>query len=353
MDDREHRACVAALNLHSALHANTPSRRYHADHPGFVGSASRISDGRPLEHSHFYAKEYMTLIAAADGSALGNPGAAGWAWYIDEERWKSGGWTHATNNQAELMAVLSLLRETRAETTSLHVLCDSQYVINALTKWLPGWKRRGWRKADGKAVLNRDLLEQLDEELRGRKVSFEWVKGHSGHPLNEKVDELAKRAAMAFQRGGVHDEGPGLDPTAESPASPALPRSAEVPTLFDLLEEPSHTRLPHTESSSVQDMILRGERILHTARDVESISPLISDDSIVVTSDGTFTQGTSPKDGRMLRQPSPGHIDLLHFRELSPDTVVIVFRTESPSVCTSLWQRINTEWQRVLHQESR
>src|SRR5690606_26969887 len=104
----------------------------------------------------------MTLIAAADGSALGNPGAAGWAWYIDDSRWRTGGWDHATNNQAELMAVLSLLQETASADEPLLIQCDSQYVINALTKWLTGWKRKGWKKADGKPVMNRDLLEQLD-----------------------------------------------------------------------------------------------------------------------------------------------------------------------------------------------
>ena len=113
----------------------------------------------------------MTITAAADGSALGNPGPAGWAWYIDDSQWRAGGWPRATNNQGELMAVVDLLHATADQPdTPLVILCDSQYVINSVTQWMPGWKRRGWRKADGKPVLNRELLESLDEAISGRNV---------------------------------------------------------------------------------------------------------------------------------------------------------------------------------------
>ncbi|MBO1901184.1 ribonuclease HI [Leucobacter weissii] len=152
----------------------------------------------------------MTITAAADGSALGNPGPAGWAWFIDESRWRSGGWPRATNNQGEIMAVIDLLHATAGIEESLRVLCDSQYVINSVTQWMPGWKRRGWRKADGKPVLNRELLETLDVALAGRDVTFEWVRGHAGHPLNEAADLRARAAATAFQRGEDPDTGPGI-----------------------------------------------------------------------------------------------------------------------------------------------
>ena len=89
------------------------------------------------------------IIAAADGSALGNPGPAGWAWYVDDDRWASGGWPHGTNNMGELMAVLDLLQQTAHLDEPLQVFCDSTYVINTVTKWMAGWKRRGWRKGDG------------------------------------------------------------------------------------------------------------------------------------------------------------------------------------------------------------
>lgn len=169
----------------------------------------------------------MTLIAAADGSALGNPGPAGWAWYIDDARWRAGGWPRATNNQGELMAVLDLLHATAGSSEALHVLCDSQYVINSVTKWMPGWKRKGWRKADGKPVLNRELLEALDAALQGRQVRFEWVKGHAGHDMNEAADLRARSAAEAFQRGVEPDRGPGLGPGVTT----AAPTSLQGPTI--------------------------------------------------------------------------------------------------------------------------
>ena len=176
----------------------------------------------------------MTLTAAADGSALGNPGPAGWAWVIDGDQWRAGGWPRATNNQGELMAVLDLLHATADRGEPLHVLCDSQYVINSVTQWMPGWKRRGWRKADGKPVLNRELLEALDVALQGRTVTFEWVKGHAGHPLNEAADDRARAAAEAYSRGAEPPRGPGLAgrtlPTPE--VAVATPAQEMPPTLF-------------------------------------------------------------------------------------------------------------------------
>ena len=176
----------------------------------------------------------MTLTAAADGSALGNPGPAGWAWVIDEDQWRAGGWPRATNNQGELMAVLDLLQATAHRSDErLMVLCDSQYVINSLTKWMPGWKRRGWRKGDGKPVLNRELLERLDTALQGRDVAFEWVKGHAGHPLNEAADRRARAVATAFQTGAPPEHGPGLQDSAPSePADPTPPQRNTSATLF-------------------------------------------------------------------------------------------------------------------------
>lgn len=123
----------------------------------------------------------------------------------------------------ELMAVLDLLRATASQASEpLLILCDSQYVINSLTQWLPGWKRRGWRKADGKPVLNRDLLEELDAALRGRSVRFEWVKGHAGHPMNEAADARARAAATAYQQGVEPDRGPGfgVDDSQNQPDAP-------------------------------------------------------------------------------------------------------------------------------------
>lgn len=152
----------------------------------------------------------MTITASADGSALGNPGPAGWAWYVDDDCWGAGGWKHATNNQAELKAVLELFRSTAHIDDDLLVMCDSQYVINSVTKWMRGWKAKGWRKSDGKPVLNIELLKELDEALAGRKYKFEWVRGHVGHELNEAADARARAVAEAFQRGKEIPSGPGF-----------------------------------------------------------------------------------------------------------------------------------------------
>ena len=152
----------------------------------------------------------MTIIAAADGSALGNPGPAGWGWYVDPSCWAAGGWAHGTNNMGELTAVLDLLQQSAHLDDELLVFCDSLYVINSVTKWMRGWKRRGWRKGDGKPVLNVEIMQALDVAVTGRKVEFRWVKGHSGHPLNEEADRLANQAAAAWRDGTPPEPGPGF-----------------------------------------------------------------------------------------------------------------------------------------------
>ena len=180
------------------------------------------------------------IIAAADGSALGNPGPAGWAWYIDDDHWASGGWAHGTNNMGELKAVLDLFEATASRPEAkLRVYCDSQYVINSLTKWMPGWKKKGWKKSDGKPVLNRDLLEALDRALTGRDYEFIWVKGHAGHELNEKADSLANGAARAYQEGREPAHGPGFGASAE-PATAAVEAPAvETPIVNAPVAEPA------------------------------------------------------------------------------------------------------------------
>ena len=151
----------------------------------------------------------MTTVVAVDGSALGNPGPAGWAWYVDENCWAAGGWPSSSNNRGELTALLELLKATAPTNAELHVLADSQYVIHSVTKWIAGWKANGWRKADKKPVVNVDLMQAIDKAITGRKVSFEWVRGHSGHPLNEAADDKARAAATAYQRHGSVESGPG------------------------------------------------------------------------------------------------------------------------------------------------
>ena len=153
----------------------------------------------------------VSIIAAADGSALGNPGPAGWAWYVDDTCWAAGGWAHGTNNKGELTAVLDLLQQTAHLSEDLLVYCDSTYVINSITKWMVGWKRRGWKKGDGKPVLNVEIMKALDTAMVGRRVEFAWVKGHSGHPLNEAADRLANRAAASWKESAAPLPGPGFE----------------------------------------------------------------------------------------------------------------------------------------------
>lgn len=180
------------------------------------------------------------IIAAADGSALGNPGPAGWAWYIDDDHWASGGWAHGTNNMGELKAVLDLFEATASRPEAkLRVYCDSQYVINSLTKWMPGWKKKGWKKSDGKPVLNRDLLEALDQALTGRDYEFIWVKGHAGHELNEKADSLANGAARAYQEGREPAHGPGFGAAAEPATAAVEPVAVEAPIVNAPAAEPA------------------------------------------------------------------------------------------------------------------
>ena len=208
----------------------------------------------------------MTITAAADGSALGNPGPAGWAWYIDDDRWAAGGWKHGTNNMGELKAVLELFRATEHTREDLLVLCDSQYVINSITKWMPGWKKKGWRKADGQPVMNRDLLGELDEAIAGRRYRFEWVKGHVGHVLNEAADVRARAAAEAYQRGLEVPAGPGFGQTSTSPVRVTVLRStrSEPASLFEMHEDELGEPVLH--EFSLQLTSDKHTRLLHRAR---------------------------------------------------------------------------------------
>lgn len=149
----------------------------------------------------------MRWIAATDGSALGNPGPGGWAWAISKTDalvvtdWNSGSFAHTTNNIAELQALIDLLEFTPTA-QPLEIRIDSQYTLNAASKWRHGWKKRGWKKADGKPVANVDLMMKLDELLEGRDIEYVWVRAHQkdGDPLNDFVDRKAQAAARE-QRG--------------------------------------------------------------------------------------------------------------------------------------------------------
>ena len=172
----------------------------------------------------------MTITAAADGSSLGNPGPAGWAWYVDEDTWDAGGWPKGTNNLGELTAILRLLQATAQTGEELHILADSQYAINVVSKWRLGWKKRGWTKADKKPIKNLELIQEIDRAMEGRHVTFEWVKGHAGHRMNERADDLARGCAEAYQAGRTPKPGPGFGGAGSgsrgSAAADRVPRGA-------------------------------------------------------------------------------------------------------------------------------
>ena len=140
-----------------------------------------------------------------DGSCLGNPGPGGWAAllrYNGRERELSGGEALTTNNRMELMAAIAAL-ESLKEPCAVALYIDSQYVRQGITEWMPNWVRRGWKTAGGDPVKNRDLWERLHAATARHKIDWKWVKGHNGDPDNERVDVLARNAAVRFRSGAV------------------------------------------------------------------------------------------------------------------------------------------------------
>ena len=132
-----------------------------------------------------------------DGACLGNPGPGGWGALLrwnGRERELSGGEAETTNNRMELMAAIQAL-ETLKRPCEVVLTTDSQYVRKGITEWMTNWKKNGWRTASKKPVKNAELWQRLDRARERHQVQWDWVKGHSGHPENERADELASNAA--------------------------------------------------------------------------------------------------------------------------------------------------------------
>jgi ribonuclease HI len=143
------------------------------------------------------------IYAYTDGACSGNPGPGGWGALLIakdgdtvlKSRELKGGEADTTNNRMEMLAAINSL-ETLEKPSEVTVVTDSAYVKGGITEWIHGWKRRGWKTSTKKPVKNVDLWQRLDEATQRHSVTWEWVKGHAGHPENEKADELA-RAGMA------------------------------------------------------------------------------------------------------------------------------------------------------------
>ncbi|MBV9025139.1 MAG: ribonuclease HI [Streptomycetaceae bacterium] len=186
------------------------------------------------------------VIAACDGAAKGNPGPAAWAFVVADsagipQRWKAGPLGHSTNNVGELTALEQLLAETDP-TTPLEVRLDSTYTRDAVTKWLTGWKRNGWKTASGKPVANRELIQRIDALMEGRDITFVYVPAHqvNGDPLNAIADKAASDAARTQRGAGgtaadlpvpamVSVSGPRPGRASAASASPAKKNSPSRP----------------------------------------------------------------------------------------------------------------------------
>ncbi|HKJ83811.1 MAG TPA: ribonuclease HI [Mariprofundaceae bacterium] len=136
-----------------------------------------------------------SVEAFTDGACSGNPGPGGWGVLLrcgDRERELCGGEPETTNQRMELAAAIEALKALK-KPCRITIHSDSKYVVQGMREWITGWKRNGWKNASKKPVANQDLWQALDEAAAGHEVTWEWVKGHAGHPENERADELARR----------------------------------------------------------------------------------------------------------------------------------------------------------------
>lgn len=187
----------------ATISASVSSMREH-------GTAPRLTKGDVAVNQQPVPAPRATVVYT-DGACSGNPGPGGWAWAVPRGRYASGAEAQTTNQRMELTAVLEAAK---ALDGPLEVVSDSTYVINCFRdRWWEGWLQNNWTNSQKKPVANRDLWEPLIAIVRQRDITFRWVRGHSGDPMNELVDQLAREAARTQQgRQGVvsHLMRPGM-----------------------------------------------------------------------------------------------------------------------------------------------
>jgi ribonuclease HI len=262
----------------------------------------------------------------------------------------------------ELMAVVDLLEQTEAAGLAgepLKVLCDSQYVINTVTKWIPGWKRKGWRKADGKPVQNLELVQRLDELVAGRNVVFEWVKGHAGHELNEAADLRARAVATAYQRkSAAIPTGPGwagaamsgADASAEASPARAVAPADPQPALFDaapLRDEPA----------TDEETAVRLETSLLTAEvraDASRLAELLHPDFEEIGASGRLWDRDTTIQALTSSPAADAELSaVLGVSRVASDALLVVFETSGSRGLarrSSLWVRTASGWKLRFHQ---
>jgi len=246
------------------------------------------------------------------------------------------------------MAVLDLLQQTAHVDDELHVFCDSKYVIDSVTKWMPGWKRKGWKKSDGKPVLNVELMKALDAAMEGRRdrVRFEWVKGHAGHELNEAADKRANAAASAYQRGVEPDPGPGFVGGTSSHPAAEVGQVEEEPDLFSgLAGAPEPTDEEH---------VIAMERAMLTDEvrtDRAAMAALLHPDWQEVGRSGRLWTRDETLD--VIGPIDPVGFEVVSTDRVGPDTILLLWRTTTADRSTlrsTLWLRTGGRWQARFHQ---
>ena len=268
----------------------------------------------------------MTITAAVDGSSLGNPGPAGWAWVVSADCWDAGGWPSGTNNLGELNAVLELLNATAQAGLAdedLHILADSQYAINVISKWSPGWKKRGWVKSDKKPIKNLELIQEIDRAMKGRIVTFEWVKGHAGHPLNERADDAARSCAEAYRDGRAIPTGPGFASTestksgaAQSTATEFEPSTPAADTASAGREIPGNATEVETPEEALERQFLEA----WLRADSLALKALEAPGCIRIWHNGSLTQGL---EGRAPEHMEASNFQVIPVKKLREDNSVL------------------------------